>query len=164
MLLTMTVVAAIHAVPLAECELPVRGNEREREMEIPETQSCCFRDVQQGYILCFCIRLRDCKCTSPFYRESRWLRWNTHKHYVKGHVKAFFVQKHNHCRILTGGITHGQLIHLQPQHLLHQHLLAQTLSKLDRLLPLGYHPQWNNTPPVQFSSQKLATKPKHVVK
>lgn len=38
MLLTMTVVAAIHDVPLAQCELPVRGNERRRETETPETQ------------------------------------------------------------------------------------------------------------------------------
>lgn len=37
--LTMTVVAAIHDVPLAQCELPVRGNEREeRDTETPETQ------------------------------------------------------------------------------------------------------------------------------
>lgn len=51
--LTMTVVAAIHDVPLAQCELPVRGNEREeRDRDSRNTESC-FWDVQQGYILVF---------------------------------------------------------------------------------------------------------------
>lgn len=71
MLLTMTVVAAIHAVPLAECELPVRGDVRKREREIPETWRAVFEDAQQGFIFVVLhLRLRDCK-GAALYRESK---------------------------------------------------------------------------------------------
>lgn len=66
MLLTMTVVAAIHDVPLAQCELPVPGNERRRETETPETQravSGMFNRVI--FWSFFYLRLRDCKCVPP---------------------------------------------------------------------------------------------------
>ncbi len=86
MLLTVTVVAAIHAVPLAECELPVRGNEKTWEREIPETWRADFEDAQQGYILCFYIlRLRHCK-GAALCGESQWLWWNMYKHHDKGHL------------------------------------------------------------------------------
>lgn len=64
MLLTMTVVAAIHDVPLAQCELPVRGNERRRETQ--RAVSGMFnRVIFWSLFFFFYLRLRDCKCAPP---------------------------------------------------------------------------------------------------
>lgn len=47
MLLTMTVVAAIHA----ECELPVHSNDRKGDGEIQVTWSAAFEDAQRGFLV-----------------------------------------------------------------------------------------------------------------
>lgn len=73
----MTAMAAVHDVPLAGYELPVRGSERRRETATPERQravsgrcstglhSGLFRFFVQFY---FYPRLWDCKCTfRPFH-------------------------------------------------------------------------------------------------
>lgn len=77
----MTAVAAVHDVPLARCELPVRGSERRRETATPERQRAvsgrCSTGFHSGLFrfwfffvhFYFYPRLWDCKCTfRPFRR------------------------------------------------------------------------------------------------
>lgn len=64
----MTAVAAIHAGPSVECELPVQGDdrEREREMEVAETQRAVSEIFNK---VTFCVLAsqtqRDCICAFP---------------------------------------------------------------------------------------------------
>lgn len=75
-LLTMTAVAAVHDVPLAQYELPVRGSERRRETATPEKAESCFGEmfnrVAFWSLLFFCTFLflsQTLKCT---FRPFRW--------------------------------------------------------------------------------------------